>query len=67
MRQTPADVSFLDADALTHYPWRGDWCYIQAMKKFLLVALLLTVFASPAFAERHHHHHHHHHAGHPHA
>jgi hypothetical protein len=28
------------------------------MKKFLGLALLLMVFATPAFAARHHHHHH---------
>jgi hypothetical protein len=44
-------------------------CYIRAMKKILFTALLLTVFASSAFAagHRHHHHHHHHAAQHPHA
>jgi hypothetical protein len=31
------------------------------MKKIILAALLLTVFASPVFAANHHHHHHHHH------
>jgi hypothetical protein len=37
------------------------------MKKFFAAALLLMVFASPAFAMKHHHPHHSHHVHHHHA
>jgi hypothetical protein len=40
-------------------PFLAGSCYIQAMKKFLALAMLLMVFATPAFAAKHHHHRHH--------
>jgi predicted S18 family serine protease len=38
---------------------QSNWCYIQAMKRIIVAALLVMVFASPAFAAKKHHHRHH--------
>jgi len=35
-------------------------CYDSRMKKYILAALLVMVFATPAFAAYKHHHHRHH-------
>jgi hypothetical protein len=58
-------ISLFDARLSTLFTLRGDRATLHAMKKILLAALLLTVFATPVFAaaaHHHHHHHHHHHA-----
>jgi predicted S18 family serine protease len=54
-----------ESDTARLHTLRPDRATFDSMKKILATALLLMVFASPAFAAvRHHHHRHHHHPQH---